>query len=78
MISYGTVSWSDRGAFALLEGDAWSWLGGVALHWTPVTNLSFNLDIVYQESHLEASTNGFYPANNPSGVNGRILIERDF
>jgi len=78
LISYGTVSWSNRGAFASLEGDAYSWLGGVAFHWTPVTNLSFNLDIVYQSSHFDASTNGFFPASDADGFNGRILIERDF
>ena len=78
LISYGEITWSNRGAFASLEGDAYSWLGGVAFHWTPVTNLSFNLDIVYQESHFDASTNGFYPANNASGFNGRLLVERDF
>ncbi len=78
LISYGTINWSNRGAFADLEGNAWSWLGGAAFHWTPVTNLSFNLDIVYQYSHMEASTSGLYPANNASGFNGRLNIERDF
>ena len=77
-ISYGSIHWSNRANFASLEGDAWSWLGGAAFHWKPVTNLSFNLDLVYQYSHINASTNGLYPANNPSGFNGRLLIERDF
>ena len=80
LISYANVSWSNRGlaAFDSLEGNAYSWLGGAAFHWTPVTNLSFNLDLVYQYSHLDASTNALYPANNASGFNGRINIERDF
>jgi hypothetical protein len=78
LISYGNITWSNRANFASLEGNAWSWLGGAAFHWTPVTNLSFNLDIVYQYSHLDASTDLGYPANTPSGFNGRINIERDF
>ncbi len=77
-ISYGNITWSNRGAFPSLEGDAWSWLGGVAFHWKPVTNLSFNVDLVYQSSHFDASTDGTFPASNASGFNGRLLIERDF
>jgi len=87
-ISYGQISWSNRGAasFALLEGNADSWLGGVAFHWKPVTNLSFNLDVVYQSSHFDASrvagtgavgTAG-YAATTADGFNGRLLVERDF
>jgi hypothetical protein len=87
-ISYGQISWSNRNAagFTGFEGDASSWLGGVAFHWKPVTNLSFNLDVVYQSSHFDASrvagTGGVgtvgYPASNADGFNGRILVERDF
>jgi hypothetical protein len=86
-ISYANISWSNRSTavapgFGALEGNAYSWFGGAAFHWTPVTNLSFNLDIVYQYSHWDAPANPiaavFYPANSASGFNGRILIERDF
>jgi hypothetical protein len=77
-ISYGNVTWSNRGAFPFLEGDAYSWFAGAAFHWTPVTNLSFNLDLVYQYSHFDASTLASFPASTASGFNGRINIERDF
>jgi hypothetical protein len=87
-ISYANISWSNRnavvgaGGFGALEGDAWSWFAGAAFTWTPVTNLSFNLDIVYQYSQWKAPDNAvaaaFYPAGNASGFNGRIRVERDF
>jgi hypothetical protein len=87
-ISYGNISWDNRhlfGPFGHLEGDAWSWLGGAAFTWTPVTNLSFNLDLVYQYSHWDAPTDyghGFvassYPPGHADGFNGRIRVERDF
>jgi hypothetical protein len=84
-ISYGNITWSNRAAFPLLEGNAWSWFGGAAFTWTPVVNLSFNLDIVYQDSHFD--TGGPIYAwvvkhdglsNDASGFNGRIRVERDF
>ena len=84
-ISYANISWSGRtaaGNFSSLEGDAYSWFGGAAFHWTPVTNLSFNLDLVYQYSHWNApnlaAAAAAYPAGSASGFNGRILVERDF
>ena len=77
-ISYGNITWSNRAAFGSLEGNAYSVLGGAAFTWTPVTNLSFNLDLVYQYSHINASTDKTFPANNPDGFNGRIKVERDF
>ena len=85
-ISYGQISWSNRSAygdFFALEGNAWSWLGGAAFTWTPATNLSFNIDIVYQSTHWDAPANPviaqyYYPAGNASGFNGRFKIERDF
>jgi hypothetical protein len=75
-IAYGAISWSNPGAS--MEGSAWSWMGGAVLSWLPATNLSFNLDLLYQYSHLSASANGNFPSTDPSGFNGRFRIERDF
>jgi len=79
-ISYAQITWSNRmiGTRAL-EGDASSWFGGAAFNYTPVTNLTFNLDVVYQSSHSDASVfTGATPAANDSGWNARVAIERDF
>jgi hypothetical protein len=78
-ISYAQITWSNRqvGTRAL-EGDASSWFGGAAFNYTPVTNLTFNLDIVYQSSHSDSSVFGQTPAANDSGWNARVAVERDF
>jgi hypothetical protein len=83
-VSYGQLTWTNRSSFTSLEGDMQSWLAGAVFTWTPVTNLSFNLEAVYQWSHFDSGT-GIYadplPAgvsNDASGFNGRIRIERDF
>jgi hypothetical protein len=84
-ISYGNITWSNRSAFGpfwALEGDAYSWLGGAVFSYTPVTNLSFNLELVYQYTHWDAPANAlaayYYPAGSASGFNGRVRVERDF
>jgi len=84
-ISYAQIQWSNRGSFVALEGNAQSWLGGAVLTWTPVTNLSFGLDLIYQASHYDAysgtfvqPTNGPLASGNADGFNGRFRIERDF
>ena len=78
-ISYAQISWSNNGfSTRSLEGSASSWFGGAAFNYTPVTNLTFNLDIVYQSSHSDGSLGGNTPAANDSGWNARVAVERDF
>jgi hypothetical protein len=76
IISYGEINWSNRGTLANLEGNATSWLAGANFAWTPVTNLSFNLNIIYQATHSD--TSGTWVGQNVDGWNGRIIVERDF
>ena len=49
--------------------------------WAPVTNLSFNLEAVYQYTHFSKGV-GVYALpgvpNDASGFNGRVRVERDF
>lgn len=82
-IAYGTISWSNPGISQ--EGSAWSWMGGAVLSWLPATNLSFNLDLLYQYSHMNASygyahfgNGGEFAGGTASGFNGRFRVERDF
>ncbi|THD48278.1 MAG: porin [Bradyrhizobium sp.] len=79
-ISYGTISWGSHAfPFRALEGDGYSWAGGAAFHWDPVTNLDFNLDLFYTYGNSNASTfTGATPAASESGFNVRFGVERDF
>jgi len=80
-ISYGSLTWSHRGAFTSFEGNMDSWLGGAVFTWAPAKNLSFNLEAVYQYTHWDKGTGDYAAAGVPSdasGFNGRVRVERDF
>jgi hypothetical protein len=80
-ISYGSLTWSNKSAFTTFEGDMDSWMGGAVFSWTPATNLSFNLEAVYQYTHFSGGSGAYAVPGVPtdaSGFNGRIRVERDF
>jgi hypothetical protein len=59
------------------KADAW-WVGAV-FDWSPVKNLDFALDAIYESSHqtTPATWVGAYD-NNSDGFNGRIHVVRSF
>ncbi len=80
-ISYGSLTWSNKGSFTTFEGDMDSWMGGAVFTWAPVTNLSFNLEAVYQYTEFKNGSGAYAVPGvptNASGFNGRVRVERDF
>jgi hypothetical protein len=86
-IAYASVAYgSGSSAYWGLsqKADAW-WIGSV-FDWSPVKNLDFALDLVYEWSHQ--STPAFWDAadttaygaykNNSDGINARIHVVRSF
>jgi hypothetical protein len=103
--SYGQVSWSNMGGGCTIIGfgcgvgqfgsgalskQAKTWIIGADLGWTPVTNLNFDLELMYQGVTQEKPTgfigtvynNGVFVPNdwkgNSNGFAGRIRITRYF
>jgi hypothetical protein len=85
-VSYASV---DYGSDA---GDAWStmlsqkataWWVGAVFDWSPVKNLDFALDAIYESSHQSTPIGWTYATNGPfhadsDGFNGRIHVVRSF
>ena len=66
-LSYGNLSYSAGNS-------ATEWVGGGTIAWKPVTNLVFNLDLLYASGTNTVSYVGY----SYSGFNGKLRIERDF
>jgi hypothetical protein len=64
-ISYGYAS------FAGYHEDAW--IGGATFDYSPVKNLDFAIDILYEEGQSNAATN-----NSFSGYSGKLRVARSF
>jgi len=84
VISYGEITWSNSPT--LFSSKYTMWDGGLVSTWTPVKNLSFELDLLYG-SGTQSMPSGWTAANTSTtagwksssdGFNGRLLIYRSF
>jgi len=82
-VDYGSAAESNWYPILSQKADAW-WVGAV-FDWSPVKNLDFALDAIYEWSHQSTpdywatypySTTTFH--NNSDGFNGRLHIVRSF
>ena len=78
LASYGGIQYS--GDVPLISKKATVFDGGAVLDWSPVHNLDFALDLIYETSHQSKPTAYVGPAfvDNASGFNGRLRITRSF
>ena len=104
--SIGGIEWSNQGGGCTLYGfgcgvgqfasgalspKALSWIVGADLGWNPVTNLNFDLELMYQGTHQDQpsgfigtvySNGAFTPGagwqGNSNGFAGRLRITRYF
>ena len=78
-VEYDSKTAADWGVSP--KANAW-WVGAV-FDWSPVKNLDFALDVVYESSHQTTpagwttKTNGAFQ-NNADGFNGRLHVVRSF
>jgi hypothetical protein len=79
-IAYASVAYDNTWWFMSQKATAW-WVGAV-FDWSPVKNLDFALDAVYESSHQSTPNGwvaGFGPYNNNAdGFNGRLHVVRSF
>ena len=91
--SIGGVNWSNMGGgcnFALpscligqaalgpLSPHALSWIFGVDLGWNPVTNLNFDLELMYQGTSQAAPSGFLGTVYNTGGVGGPVFVPGDW
>ena len=83
-ISYLNITWSGIST-GLISANQNSWLGGAVFHWDPVAHLDFNLELLYQNTHQSApgaysaaANGGLAWKANTDGLEGRLIIARDF
>jgi hypothetical protein len=77
-VDYGSSAESAWTNFSQ-KADAW-WVGAV-FDWSPVKNLDFAFDAIYEASHQSTPNNWVGVAgyqNNTDGFNGRLRITRSF
>ena len=82
-VSYASVSYdSDTAAFWLISPKAYAWWVGAVFDWSPVKNLDFAFDAVYEWSHQTTPVEWDNPSlafkNDTDGFNGRIHVVRSF
>jgi hypothetical protein len=90
-ISYAQLNWSN--SLGQLSSNSTSWIAGIVGHWDPVTNLDFEVELLYQDTHMSTPGNWFTPAgvmvgtidgvvapfkNDASGFAGRFEVTRNF
>ncbi len=79
-VAYANVNYASGPAtfFGMSQkADAW-WVGAV-FDWSPVKNLDFALDAIYESSHQATPVGWVGPYQNDSdGFNGRIHVVRSF
>jgi hypothetical protein len=90
-ISYVELNWSN--SLGELSSNSTSWIAGMVGHWDPVTNLDFELEVLYQNTHESTpgnwgpvgsasvgTVNGIPSAfhNNTDGFAGRFEVTRNF
>ena len=91
--SIGGVQWSNMGGgcnFALptcligqaalgpMSPRALSWIFGVDLGWNPVTNLNFDLELMYQGTSQTAPSGFIGTVYNTGGVGGPVFVPGDW
>jgi hypothetical protein len=93
--SYVSLHWdgaggAGSGGLGQLSTNSQSWIGGVVGHWDPVPLLDFEVDLLYQDTHLSTpgnfaggvgTVNGVAGAsfkNDTSGFAGRLEITRSW
>jgi len=85
-IAYASVDYGSTAAYdwsATLSQKATAWWVGAVFDWSPVKNLDFALDVVYESSHQSTpygwATYGVGSfQNNADGFNGRLHVVRSF
>ena len=83
LASYGGIT-VQRQRRRMISNKATVFDGGVVLDWSPVHNLDFALDLIYETSHQSTPTafvrspGGPAFVDNSSGFNGRLRITRSF
>ena len=82
-VSYASVSYdSDTAAFWLISPKAEAWWVGAVFDWSPVKNLDFAFDAIYEWSHQATPVEWDNPSlafkNDTDGFNGRLHIVRSF
>jgi len=82
-IAYASVQYdSASAALWSVSPKATAWWVGAVFDWSPVKNLDFALDAIYESSHQ--TTPAYWDAgngpfqNNADGFNGRIHVVRSF
>jgi hypothetical protein len=75
-VDYGSTAWQTY--YVPQRANAW-WVGAV-FDWSPVKNLDFALDLVYEWSHQDTPYEyiGDPYQNNTNGINGRFHVVRSF
>jgi len=81
-VSYASVQYDSATAADWgISSKATAWWVGAVFDWSPVKNLDFALDAVYESSH-QATPFGWSTANtfqnNADGFNGRLHVVRSF
>jgi hypothetical protein len=76
-VDYGSAAANYWGTALSQKADAW-WFGAV-FDWSPVKNLDFALDAVYESSHQSTPLGwvGVYQ-NDTDGFNARLHVVRSF
>ena len=91
--SIGGVEWSNMGggcniglpgcligqaAQGPFSPKALSWIAGVDMGWNPVTNLNFDLELMYQGTTQQAPSGFIGTVYNTGGVGGAVFVPGDW
>ena len=91
--SVGQLKWSNQGGGCSLYGlgcgaaqfaqgplspSATTWLVGADLGWNPVTNLNFDLELMYQSTNQSTPSGFIGTVYNTGGVGGAYLVPGDW
>ncbi len=83
-VSYASVKYdSSSSAFWMVSPGATAWWVGAVFDWSPVKNLDFAFDAIYESSHQATPKDWDFFYNRPydntsDGFNGRLHIVRSF
>jgi hypothetical protein len=86
-VAYASVDYGSSAASywnSILSQKATAWWVGAVFDWSPVKNLDFALDVVYESSHQSAPTYwSYYSTSGPwkadsDGFNARLHVVRSF
>jgi hypothetical protein len=83
-VSYANVQYdADSSAFWMISPKAEAWWVGAVFDWSPVKNLDFAFDAIYEWSHQDTpedwtTAGGGAFKNDADGFNGRLHVVRSF